>query len=809
MGDGFTDFALAEIENYGSGCADNTGYDGWSQYLELGPAILLPGNSYDCIMQTGYDDQYVTVWIDFNDDFVLTDDEKVLIDFIMVEAGQFYTATIPIPVDATPGLHIMRARTNWTQPASSPCDNYSYGEAEDYMVMVGNAAFGSIAGTVSLLSNGTPVENAEIEMTGTYTSYSVQTGSNGIYIIDPVLEGWYQISCTKPGFVPVTDSVFVPESQQVIMNFELTQPELYINPGQLVFELVQGESGYDTLLLSNTGNGPLNWAVTIEVQGEAKNIQELYDLQFQYPVSTSGASSGVGFDGNYFYITEWTGPVIYKYDTGGNLLGTFTIPGVTGIRNLAWDGNHFMGSTGINQVFELDFETQSLIGTLTAPGNVKALACDENTGLLYGQSWDGPIMVFDTLGNLINSFPTGPAGGNYTGLAYDGTSPGGPYLWGYTSGQQSDHLLVQIQLPSGNETGFQIDLDTLFTEPVIYGPGGLFMAPDIVFGTWTLGGLVQNEYLWGIDMGVAQTWLDVSPVAGTLPPDNAQELTIGVNTQDLDPGDYSAVLKFSTSPDIGTQEIPLFLTVFENNAVPCNLQVSYLCTDITLDWEMCPSGPPQPDAWIIYRNTLPVDTVFENSYTDSLMVPLEDYTYLVTALYGGDESLPSEPLNFNLPLPENLAPENLHLELTGGDPLLVFDPPSGCLTPSVYLLYRDGILIGPVTSPVPVSWGFYSYVVSAVYYFGEIASQPLVITGSTLPDGAGFDFFPNPVTDRLIIRTTQPAVVSVIHPTGGEVIEPVPVNGKRSLRLTGPGRGIYLLKVSMAGKTFVSKLVVR
>ena len=42
MGDGFTDFAVEEIQNYGSGCADNMGYDGWSQYLELGPAFLLP-----------------------------------------------------------------------------------------------------------------------------------------------------------------------------------------------------------------------------------------------------------------------------------------------------------------------------------------------------------------------------------------------------------------------------------------------------------------------------------------------------------------------------------------------------------------------------------------------------------------------------------------------------------------------------------------------------------------------------------------------------------------------------------------------
>ena len=67
MGDGFTDFAVEEIQNYGSGCADLNG-TGWSQYLGLGPAVLLPGVTYDFFMQTGYDDQLVTKWIDFNGD---------------------------------------------------------------------------------------------------------------------------------------------------------------------------------------------------------------------------------------------------------------------------------------------------------------------------------------------------------------------------------------------------------------------------------------------------------------------------------------------------------------------------------------------------------------------------------------------------------------------------------------------------------------------------------------------------------------------------------------------------------------------
>jgi len=41
--DGFTDFALEEIQKFSSGCEDNMGYPGWNQYLELGPASLFAG----------------------------------------------------------------------------------------------------------------------------------------------------------------------------------------------------------------------------------------------------------------------------------------------------------------------------------------------------------------------------------------------------------------------------------------------------------------------------------------------------------------------------------------------------------------------------------------------------------------------------------------------------------------------------------------------------------------------------------------------------------------------------------------------
>jgi hypothetical protein len=141
--DGFVDFALAEIENYGSGC-DNLNGTGWSQYFELGPALLLQGNTYDCYMSTGYGDQYATIWIDFNDDEELTEDEKVLSNYVMEAKGVLYNVPVEIPLNALAGQHLMRARTNWAASCNDPCTQYTYGEAEDYYVFIGIPAFGTL-----------------------------------------------------------------------------------------------------------------------------------------------------------------------------------------------------------------------------------------------------------------------------------------------------------------------------------------------------------------------------------------------------------------------------------------------------------------------------------------------------------------------------------------------------------------------------------------------------------------------------------------------------------------------------------------
>ncbi len=134
LGDGFQLFSVANINNP-SAC------EGYGDFTNL-VANMEQDTTYDLTVTTGYGDQFVTVWIDFNDDFVFTTDEVVVDNYEIADgqAGGSYTETMDlvIPAGAALGQHIMRAKTNWDAPVpADACEETQYGETEDYSASIG------------------------------------------------------------------------------------------------------------------------------------------------------------------------------------------------------------------------------------------------------------------------------------------------------------------------------------------------------------------------------------------------------------------------------------------------------------------------------------------------------------------------------------------------------------------------------------------------------------------------------------------------------------------------------------------------
>jgi len=139
-GDGITGFALAEIDNLNNGCSDDNGISGYGDFLDMSTQ-LDPGQSYTATFVTGYSSQFACLWIDFDDDKEFEESERLVTDLNLTASGQLYTTDILIPADVPTGQKRMRIRAQWLNSALDPCEDWSYGETEDYTVIIGEPMY--------------------------------------------------------------------------------------------------------------------------------------------------------------------------------------------------------------------------------------------------------------------------------------------------------------------------------------------------------------------------------------------------------------------------------------------------------------------------------------------------------------------------------------------------------------------------------------------------------------------------------------------------------------------------------------------
>ena len=146
IGDGFTDFAWAGIENYGSGCSPG----GYGDFTHMTATVEL-GHSYTATFASVFKNQRISMWIDFNKDFEFSDNERILTDFKITEGNAMHYVDIAIPDNALPGNTTMRIAAHWDNLSSpDPCANFGFGEFEDYSVEVTGTPVYLNAGMVSI-----------------------------------------------------------------------------------------------------------------------------------------------------------------------------------------------------------------------------------------------------------------------------------------------------------------------------------------------------------------------------------------------------------------------------------------------------------------------------------------------------------------------------------------------------------------------------------------------------------------------------------------------------------------------------------
>jgi hypothetical protein len=232
-----------------------------------------------------------------------------------------------------------------------------------------------------------------------------------------------------------------------------------------------------------------------------------------------------------------------------------------------------------------------------------------------------------------------------------------------------------------------------------------------------------------------------------------------------------------------------------------NLAANLTCTDVELSWEMQQGSP---DGWNIYRNGQRIANVTEMAYADVMLMPEVEYTYYVTAVFEGEESLPTETETVMMETPENIIPQNFVAIIDLSVVNLSWAVPLACLTPDGYNVYRNGIMIN--TSPVLETEfsdipgdGSFEYFVKAVYYFGESGpSASQIVEGLAIDErnAATISIYPNPVSDLINISCKTRINHLLVYNSRGLLANIVEVHaGYISLDLASFQPGIYYLVI--------------
>ena len=200
-GDGFTDFAFAGIENYGSGCSPN----GFGNYTAL-EANCEPLQTYKATFASGYSSNYASMWIDFDQDFTFEDWELVLADFELGDAGELVEVDITIPGYAS-GTTTMRIGANYSAPSSpDPCATFVYGEWEDYTINFSGTPISYDAIAVSI-NNPAIVGVGDITPLATVKNGGTETIS-------------FSVTCETDGYTSTVDVTDLTMGETIQLEFD-------------------------------------------------------------------------------------------------------------------------------------------------------------------------------------------------------------------------------------------------------------------------------------------------------------------------------------------------------------------------------------------------------------------------------------------------------------------------------------------------------------------------------------------------------------------------------------------------------------
>ena len=210
-------------------------------------------------------------------------------------------------------------------------------------------------------------------------------------------------------------------------------------------------------------------------------------------------NAGAEFDGvnDQHFSTRWASNLIHRYDIDGNLLEEFSIAGVSGLRDLAFDGSHMWGGAAAGTIWEMDFTSKTLVSTITGTFQSRAIMYDWDEDEIHCSNWGDPVWVVNpTSGAIITQYNLVTATSTY-GFAYDPNPTTYLTMWIFDQTTGATSTIYEWNMETMAMTGFTYNVNADVGSGIGIA-GGLWSSADYASGLFCLGGCVQDSSAPGV-----------------------------------------------------------------------------------------------------------------------------------------------------------------------------------------------------------------------------------------------------------------------------------------------------------------------
>lgn len=681
--DDFDDWTLHE-EKWSKTQDDGSTESKWSiDYYEYG--LIDPSATYSWSTLQNYDQSLMTrelhtadrsnTWLRFN--LKLRNSEQTNVDYLSAEVssdggntwkdiqtfdnenGGFEWTTFQYPLANLLSSDLFRVRFR-AHGKDAKWINYWY--VDD--VKIWTPVWTSAQLDVKSASAGN-IADCDVTLTADHGAViNTTTDAAGHIAFDKIEEGEYEIVAKKDGYNIYKGKFQIKNGASNRINVTMTKPVADLSAKEVVADINAESSLVKTLRMTNNGDGELIWHLAAKPDKQSGDDTNRWEKQLSFTAS-GDLQQSIGFDGEFYYSTSSIElGKFWKYDKDGRFIEQFSIPEMYyKLYDITYDGRYFYGSDWSNRLFQLDFDNRRIVRIITVKDqpDLKITHCSydpDRKGFWVGSFTT--IGFIDMNGKILSRFSniSTDVSVSIYGSAYDNVSPGGPYLWlsdmTAESSEQIDKVLIR-QFSTAKRALTDVKHSLTDARGYVLGSQntgqnyvcGIFASTDITPGKLTLlGSLNQMPNLFfRYTLCETDKWLDFSPRHGKLAPGASQDINVSFNAlEDVAGSNHSTEAVLMANPEIGDQTVSFKLNVTGEATCPRPQSVKAEAGDACaiISWQKG-NGSAKADSYNVYRNDSKVNASPVNgmTFTDQPLV-YGEYTYKVTAVYGGKESAKSD-----------------------------------------------------------------------------------------------------------------------------------------------------------------------